>query len=437
MKNHLRIIRAIFKKEARDLFRNKSALLVTFLVVPLTIPAIFIFFGLVFYISQPSHSTADIAEVLAVNAPRNAELNRELLSRDIRLVDASRHANETLLDGSSEEVGEALFDMSMERKNSFGDSLPRSVAAGYALIFPPDFDALMAEDSPVRVDLFFDSSNNDFTPLLKGLRESFSTIIDRQVDEQLNLVGLERENLSGLKTNEVNLVTPQATRVQILGGMIALMFVLALELGRGQTYNAYWGERQKKTMEALLLAPVAGIPIALGKMALVMSIAVVVSALILAAFFGIINAIVSMGERFGDILPGTSMLTHGFNLGEYFYALGLLWPAVLLGVIISHYLCVAAKTERSAQSLMSIASFSFFAINGMVLFSPVTDLASLAGVPLVSQITMMHLHLRGEEISLGLYMTSMASALIASIIMMWLVGREYVALSRGRRPLEA
>lgn len=433
MTHYWRIVATIFMKEGRDLVRNRTALLTTFVYAPLLIPGVFVLLGALFMVTQPSYSQGGAVEVLTINPPSNPALMAAFDRRDIRLLDATQYFT---ADKSYDEAALKLYRMSMDRRFPDGERLSSSVAAGYVLAFPPAFDAKTAAMQAVEARLVFDSSNNDMSQLAGRIRSVFETVADEQAEKILSTVGLSFETIRPLSLMESDQITPKASRVQILGGMVALLFIIALELGRGQTYQAYWGERQKNTMEPLLLAPVSGIPVALGKMALVMVIAILASMFLLGAFFGSINVLVFASEKWTFAQSAGLAMSEGFSLHEFFVALGLLVPAVVLGVVLSHYLCVAARTERSAQTLMGIATFSFFTINALVLMSPVTDLTSLSIVPLVSQVTLMHLHLRGEEISIALLAASWATTFVACWVLLWLVGREYRALSQGLRPLE-
>jgi len=135
----------------------------------------------------------------------------------------------------------------------------------YALLVPADFQAHLAASETVSVELHFDSSRTSAGPQVSRVQ----SLIDGWGRETavLRLIGrgVPTSVIRPVNISRIDVASAQA-RAQAIIGMIPLFVIMAAFMsGVGIAVDATAGERERKSLEPLLVNPVRRSQLVLGK----------------------------------------------------------------------------------------------------------------------------------------------------------------------------
>jgi sodium transport system permease protein len=245
--NH--VYRIIFVKEFRELIRDRRALFWLF-APPIVLPMIAL--CAILFISIQTVKIADEGfPILIENGAQAPDLVRWLEAEgNIRLVDAPPHPEQ-------DPFGEAILIVSL----------------------PPDFEKQLQETHSTSIELI--TRDNAATTLLgqslvQAIIESYS---DDLLDQRLSAQGLTREWLNPIQIKEGRRVSTESVAVasdQEGGGSFLSTLFLPLVVtswmlggGIGLIVDTTVGEKERKTIENLLVTPASRAGVVMGKMTVV------------------------------------------------------------------------------------------------------------------------------------------------------------------------
>ena len=233
--------RAVFRKELLHIRRNRGVLMVTVMMPVMQL----MLFG---FIDQTVH---DVPTVVV-------DQDRSVQSRE--LMDKLR-ATRTF---QIKEVTESSPDARREITEGH---------AGVAIVIPPDFHDLRARGLPAKILVLIDGSDSTVSA---GTLAAVNGVV---ADENISIIA---QNASGppLAAQPIILFNPEGRTANfIIPGLVAiLMQMIAIFLASGSIVR----EREKGTMEQLMVTPVDPLGLMLGKVAPYMFLGLGETALILA-----------------------------------------------------------------------------------------------------------------------------------------------------------
>jgi sodium transport system permease protein len=199
---------------------------------------------------------------------------------------------------------------------------------------------------------------------------------------------------------------------QFLVGMLPYLIVIwAFYGGMGSASDLVAGEKDRSTLETLLISPVSRLQIVLGK----------VLALGLICFLSSLSSLVGLALFMIIKPPGSEQLLNkglGLNFELIVLAVALLIPLVLmmasLLVLVSSY----AKNSREAQTYLGLASFIIIMPALFSQFIGLTDYAKAAwvhAIPVLNVANQLRLALSGKPEWGGAAITILANGVIAAI----------------------
>lgn len=299
----------------------------------------------------------------------------------------------------------------------------RAHQAKVVLVIPADFDAAWSKGQPAGVELYYDSARQDSrTPVtrLKKMLQGYAGITAAQ---RLLVRGIAPTLMRPLVAEDRDQATPQS-RSALMFSILPYFFVLTVFLGgMYMAIDTTAGERERQSLEPLLVNPVGRGTILSGKLAATVSFALTSLLLSIVAF-----AVV------GRFLP-VEKLDVVLDLGPRFgaFVLLLMLPLAVLLATLQTLVSAFAKSYREAQTYLSI-----------LMLLPVIPSLLLAVVPLRAQLWMYAVPLLGQQLgimdlvrgeALGgtelaacLIGTSLA-ALLAWLLARWLYSSERLAVS--------
>ena len=309
-------IRAIAAKELKDALRDRRTIL-AMIVIPIIVLPVLMF--LPAFLASPERNPVRIAVIQSDNT--SDDFLASLASNQIHIVRIGRDENITkLIQNGDYELGMAL---------------------------PHDFSQILeAPDQIATITIFVDQSSARGTIALSLVQDAITKYTNRIVSERLAKTGLPPEALTPIQT-DVHAVTVTGA------GAIFLAILLPLFLGIYAVTGAMYfimdttaGEKERKTLEALLTMPATRTEIVLGKFLIAVLIALV-SALL--AILGMGGGVVLLSGAVGESsAPSLSVsMPNLFLIG--LATLVLAMTSASLEMMIS----IFARSFKEAQNLLS------------------------------------------------------------------------------------
>lgn len=412
--------RTVFSKEMRELLRDRRALFFL-LAPPFILPAIAIL-GAVFIGVQAIGQLTRGFPVAVVHPKAAPELVAMLASsRSLELVDPP----------GAEGWGRALV----------------------VLTVPEDFTERVEAEAPVAVTL----TTRDATwttglaaASVRGMLQRYSDLL---LDRRLESRGLNRAWLSPVVVGEEQAPTEGLVRAVTLEGggaegranpLSALFLPLAVTSwlvggGLGLIVDTTVGEKERRTMEALLLTPASRLGIVAGKLAVVFIASMVVMSLwlaegvLLSVLVGAAPALLAVQE--GAMSAGDVILSSaGQVLQLVFYLVLLILPFIVILNSLVMAWCTFASTYRESNLMLFVIQLALPALVIVSVFSLPAD-AGLGWylTPLLGTIVAIRDLFSGVLAPLDLVIAVLSAAVYAALALAlsaYVFSREW-ALVRG------
>ncbi len=248
-----------------------------------------------------------------------------------------------------------------------------------ALRVAPDFGAAWRSGHPAQIELLYDSSRREARGDEERLRTMLESYSRRSGALRLLARGIAPAIATPLVVASRDAATPQA-RGALLFAMLPYMLVLTMFVGgMWLAVDSTAGERERFSLEPLLINPVPRDRILLGKLLATALFSFASLTLGLLAFMGAAH-----------FMP-TEEMGLSLALGPQFFALALpmLVPLVLLIAISQILIAAFARSVREAQTYLGLAQLV-----------PLIPSVVLSLVPVKAQLWMYAVPLLGQQLSL-------------------------------------
>lgn len=262
-----------------------------------------------------------------------------------------------------------------------------------ALEFPPQFEEKLAQGENSEATIYYDAAELRSSIASEKVSGKLEDYQDSLVTERLRERNIERSLLHPIKIKEENLATEEK-----MGGFMLAMFlpymivILAMVGAMYPAIDLTAGEKERGTLETILVTPVSRLDIATGKFLTVMTASLIT--ILLATASMSLSAGLGLGQmrEFGP--ESVSFAIRPFPiilLLLLMLPLAALFSSALLSV------CLFAKSYKEAQSYVSPLMFVII-LPAMINFIPGVELNwGLAFVPIVN------ISLAAREVLLGTF----------------------------------
>lgn len=369
-------IRTIYVKELIDILRDRRTL-IAMIVVPIVLYPL-LMLGSVQAVSYQHETMEQEALVIGVVGDRH----RIMLSQLIQIDAAALASEKALLDPESDEANDLptplddakiqVFDTLEDLQRAIRE---REVPVGIV------FDGETLVDSierQVKVHVHADYEEPRGTMAGRRVEELLLRTNERLQDSRLHERGLPKSFLEPYTVETVDLSAPSSVLGQILPLILILMTIT------GAIYPAIdltAGERERGTLESLMVCPVPVIDLIVGKFLVVTTVAIMGAALNL----GSVTATVYFGG-FDKVIASTG--GHVPIAKMLFILLALIPFAVLMSAIMIA-VCSYARTFKEAQNYVTpvilavlipggVAALPATRLEGIMLVMPVGNMVLLA-----------------------------------------------------------
>lgn len=378
----------VFLKECRESLRDRRVLVNTLLLGPLMGPLLFL---------------------VLMRLVVGRELEKAERPLPVVVIAAER----------APELVTALRQMGMEQRPAVPDvelavreqrvDLALRIGAGYA----EDWRA----GRPAEVELIYDSSRREGGSDVERLRSMLENYSHRNGMLRLLARGLSPGIVSSVMVASRDQATPQA-RGALLFAMLPYMLVLTIFIGGiWLATDSTAGERERQSLEPLLINPVPRDRILLGKL---LATAVFSLASLLLGLLAFVVA--------GHFMP-TEQLGMSLALGPKFVgvALPVLAPLVLLICVAQILIAAFARSVREAQTYLGLAQLVPLIPSVILSVLPVKAQLWMYAVPLLGQqLTLMRL-LRAEPVPMVALALSALVTLLAAVVVFNVARRVYAS----------
>ena len=285
-----------------------------------------------------------------------------------------------------------------------------------ALVIPPDYGEDFSAGETAKVQLIFDSTRQSAMVDInraQNLLEGYSRYIGLL---RLSLRGVSPEVMRVVQVEEVDTATPQSQALIFLS-MLPYFIIFAIFNGASPVItDATAGERERGSLEPLLINPLPRGWVAIGKMLSAIPFATFNLIITLAGFAAIFR-ILPMEELLG--------IQVGFDLGALLSVFLICLPIVLLACAIQTLIASFAKTTKEAGTYLPFIGL-IPSLPGLALaFLPVKpDLWTML-IPTFGQQILINQFLRSEPISGMNILISAALTIFLSLVITYIAIKLY------------
>ncbi len=273
------------------------------------------------------------------------------------------------------------------------------------VVIPENFAEKFEAGVPAKIEVYYDATAKGTTNMtqqrIKSLIKTYGTTIGMT---RLQLRGISPSLLNAVVVEEHDVSTTQSKGAMLLS---FLPYALILGLFIGSMYLAIdttAGEKERNSLEALLLNPIKRSHLLTGKLFATMT-------------FGLITMVVTL-VTFKLVMPFMPLKELGMTVNLGFKNIGILvlvlGPLAIMAASLQTIIATFSKSFKEAQTyvglLMLIPGIPSFAL----MFLPLKEKLWMMLIPILSQNLIINQIMRGEEVR--------ATAIIAAIIGSLLVG---------------
>ncbi len=355
----MRATLTVYLKECRESLRDKRVLINSLLLGPLIGPLLFLIL-MRLVVGRELEKAEQPIQAVVIGAERAPELINALRQQGLRPLPPVRDPELA--------VREQRIDL--------------------ALRISSDFGAAWVSGHPAQVELIYDSSRREALGDVERLRAMLENYSRRNGALRLLARGLAPTIATPLVIANSDTATSQA-RGALLFAMLPYMLVLTIFIGGlWLAVDSTAGERERLSLEPLLINPVPRDRILLGKMLATATFSLASLVLGLLAF-----------TLAGRLMP-TEALGLSLALDAHFFALALplLVPLVLLVAIAQIFIAAFARSVREAQTYLGLAQLVPLIPSIVLTVQPVKAQLWMYAVPLLSQQLALMRLLRAESV---------------------------------------
>ncbi len=365
----------VLRKELIDGLRDRRALL-SALLYPLLGPLLS---GLMFgFMADQQREAADVPLPVM-----GAEYGPELVD---------------WLEGHGAEVVPGPEDLEAARAAVHRGDLP------FVIVIPERFGDQLAIAEPIAIDLVVDGSRNDSRASIGRAKNLLQHYGSELASQRLLARGIDPAVAQPLRVSEVEVASEQQMAANLF--MFVPMFVLMATFigGMQLAVDATAGERERGSLEPLLLNPVSRSAIVVGKW-----LAAVVFALFCVALTLVCCVLVLEYSSVRDL--GMSMATGPLVLiGVFFAVVPMALMAAALQVLVASF----ARSFKEAQTYISLLVFVPMVPAMVGMMSGLSDGPLALLTPGLGQQIVVGKLLGGESVGAMAYLLPMLSALVVA-----------------------
>ena len=314
----MRAAQTVFFKEMREILRDRRSLLVSFLLPLLVVPLVLLLMAP----AVASRERSDREEVLTV-----------------ALVNTAAIPNLPEAIGARRDLQTRSFAVREDAEAALQQQAVRAV-----LLVPPEAVEAFAAGRPAAAELVFDGATDKSRLARDRLEAVLREVEQREQLRRLEARGLDRSLLEPLAITRTNQATPQRKAGFVLGSILPYFVILWTAVGgMHAAFDLCAGEKERGTMETLLVSSASRRQIIVGKIAAVGCLSIA------STVFSLTGLVVSLSGAFNFLTPVTE---EAISISYTSVAAALLTAVPLALMMSSVALAVSAfaRNQKEAQT---------------------------------------------------------------------------------------
>lgn len=362
----------VMRKEIKENFRDRRTIFNSLLLGPILFPLMFI--ALIWFTTAAEEERADkTLEVPIVGAGHAPSLVRFL-----------------------EQQG-----MVVKPAPADPEAVVRSQEELVIIRIPAEFASKWRNGEPAPVDVIADPSRRESEVSIRRVKLLLASYSQQIGVLRLQLRGVAPQATAPIMIRDVDLSTAKSRAILAMIFLPYVLMITAFTGGMHLAIDTTAGEKERKSLEPLLINPVPRWQIMTGKLITTMLFAMASLALTLLSF--------------KLVLPLMPVGTFGIDLSISTRAmvtiLLVIAPVAILAASLLTLLASFAKSYREAQSSMSLVVLIPLIPSIIFMSNPIKPEAWMMSVPLFSQNLLIGEIVRDESVSLAWYALSVSSTL--------------------------
>ncbi|MFH1236337.1 MAG: ABC transporter permease, partial [Parcubacteria group bacterium] len=243
---------------------------------------------------------------------------------------------------------------------------------------PESFESDFSLEKPVSVTVYQKSSNVDSFSAFSRLMAMLQAFNQQTATERLGAKGVSTETLTSIVPMPEDVATAQE-RGGFFIGFLLPMFIVMFAITGGQyiAIDVSAGEKERKTLEALLFVPVSRFRVVMGKYLAVATTSTVTIILSLVSLYVAFKVFPPSGLVGADVAINLSPAAIGIML-----AVGIILAIMFAGLLLS--VAIFAKSYKEAQNYISpfylVAILPVAILNSIPDFKPTEAFFTIPGV---------------------------------------------------------
>jgi len=322
----MRAARTVFIKELREMLRDRRSLLVAFVVPLLIMPVIFVIVAL----TAKNRERTDREEVLPVGL-----------------------INTVAIPGLPEAIGARTniqprsFAVREDAEAAMREQKIRAI-----LIVPIESEGAFAEGRAAPAEVVYDGASDKSRTARDRLEHVLREVEKAEQLRRLEARGLNRTLLEPFELKSTNLATPRRTGGFVLGSILPYFVILWTVVGgMNAAFDLCAGEKERGTMETLLVSSASRRQIIAGKVGAVWCLSLA------SALFSLIGLVVSLSGTFRAIAHvGGDPIEVSY--GSIAAALVTVIPLALMMSSVLLVISTFARNQKEAQTYVFPVSMS-------------------------------------------------------------------------------
>lgn len=376
----------VFDKEMRDSLRDRRTVLNALIMGPVLGPILFVvLFG--FITGKEMEKAEETLEIPVVNAELAPNLVQFLQQNGMLLGTAPADPEQSIADETH-------------------DVIVRITA---------DYPQQWRDGEPAVVELLADRSRREVGTTIARVQRLLNGYGSQIGQQRIQLRGVDPSLMQAVMIKEIDLSTPESRGALILAMLPYFVMIGLFVSGMSVAIDTTAGEKERKSLEPLLINPLPRWQIMAGKLLATTAFTLISLALTLVAF------VIGVG-----FIPAASLdfrLNLDWGMALQFWLLTA--PVALIAAALLTTLAAFAKSFREAQSYMGLVVLIPMLPTLWMFINPVKPELWMMTVPLLSQSLLINETISGHNMPLDWKLLSVASSVLFGVALALLAASLY------------
>jgi sodium transport system permease protein len=251
----------------------------------------------------------------------------------------------------------------------------RDRKSDFVVVIGKDFAEKFRDSRPAPVELYSDSTRQNARAKVRRIRSLLNRFNGQMAGMRLIARGISPSLASSLKFEEVEVSSAQQRAATIFNIIPMFLILAAFSTGMQIATDSTAGERERGSLEPLLLNPVARWQIVVGKWL----------AATCASLLGMLLTLVILSKVLARLPLEDLGVRYHLGQSDIFLLVLTIAPVAMMAPAIQMYLACFAKSFKEAQSYMAFLVFGVTIPGVLSTFYPITNRPWMHPIPILGQ----------------------------------------------------